>query len=85
MAANYLTAIEHESIPITELPTPTSLTPAEAERLAVIGRQRRGFCELGVREVKLAQYCGIVSLGTRVLEILPKTQQSDSPKTCRGC
>ena len=85
MAANYLTAIEHESIPIIESPTPTSLTPAEAERLAVIGRQRRGFCELGVREVKLAQYCGIVSLGTRVLEILPKTQQSDSPKTCRGC
>ena len=84
MAAIYLTAIEHESIPITELPTPMSLTPVEAERLALIGRQRRGFCELGVREVKLAQYCGIVSLGTRVLEILPKTQQGDSQQTCRG-
>lgn len=84
MAANYLTAIEHESIPITELPTPTSLTLVEAERLALIGRQRPGFCVLGVREVKLAQYCGIVSLGARVLEILPKTQQGDTPQTCRG-
>jgi len=84
MTPNYITAIEHESIPITESPTLHSLTPAEAERLAVIGCQRPGFCVLGAREVKLAQYCGIVSLGSRVLEILPKTQRGDSPHTCRG-
>ena len=61
------------------------MTPAEAECLARIGELRRGFCELGHRKIKLAQYCGVVSLGGRVLEVLPKTQGgNDTAEQCRG-
>jgi 5-methylcytosine-specific restriction enzyme subunit McrC len=80
-----LTALEHEAIPITPDGAGFSLTPAEAERLAQVGELRRGFCELGHRQVKLAQFCGVVSLGDRVLEVLPKTQDRDmSAEDCRG-
>lgn len=80
-----LTALEHEAIPITTDGAGFSLTQAEAERLAQVGELRRGFCELGHLQVKLAQFCGVVSLGERVLEVLPKTQDRDmSAEDCRG-
>ncbi|GAB3775295.1 hypothetical protein GCM10028796_50950 [Ramlibacter monticola] len=80
-----LTALEHEGIPITAEGAGFSLTPLEAELLAQIGEQRPGFCELGHRQVKLAQFCGVVSLGERVLEVLPKTQDRDvAAEDCRG-
>lgn len=80
-----LTALEHEAIPITADGAGFSLTPAEAERLAQVGELRRGFCELGYRQLKLAQFCGVVGLGERVLEVLPKTQDRDvSAEDCRG-
>jgi len=35
--------------------------------------------------LKLAQYCGVVNLGARVLEVLPKTQDRQRPaEACRG-
>lgn len=86
MAPNrFLTALEHQPIPITPDGGGWSLTPAEAERLVQIGEQRPGFCELGHRKVKLAQFCGVIGLGDRVLEILPKTQEAQSTaEECRG-
>jgi 5-methylcytosine-specific restriction enzyme subunit McrC len=83
--ASVLTALEHQPIPVTPDGSGWSLTPAEAERLAQIGELRPGFCEIGHRQVKLAQFCGVVSLGERVLEVLPKTQDGDeSAEQCRG-
>ncbi len=80
-----LTALEHEAIPITADGAGFSLTLEEAQRLAQVGEMRRGFCELGHRQVKLAQFCGVVGLGERVLEVLPKTQDRDVPaENCRG-
>ena len=49
-----LTALDHEAIPITADGAGFSLTPAEAELLAQVGELRRGFCELGYRQLKLA-------------------------------
>lgn len=84
-AARFLTALEHEAIAVTADGAGCSLTPAEAERLAQIGEQRPGFCEVGPRQVKLAQFCGVVGLGERVLEVLPKTHDGASaPEDCRG-
>lgn len=77
-STRFLTALEHQPIPVTADGSGWSLTPAEAERLAQIGEQRPGFCEVGHRQVKLAQFCGVVGLGERVLEILPKTQDGAS-------
>lgn len=83
--ASVLTALEHQPIPVTPDGSGWSLTPAEAERLAQIGELRPGFCEIGHRQVKLAQFCGVVGLGERVLEVLPKTQDGDeSADQCRG-
>lgn len=80
-----LTALEHEAIPITADGAGFSLTTLEADRLAQIGEERPGFCELGHRQVKLAQFCGVVSLGDRVLEVLPKTQDREvAAEDCRG-
>lgn len=86
VASNHiLSALEHQPIPVTPDGSGWSLTPAEAERLAQIGEQRPGFCEIGHRKVKLAQFCGVVGLGERVLEILPKTHDGVSTaEECRG-
>ncbi len=84
-STRFLTALEHQPIPVSTAGSAWSLTPAEAERLAQIGEQRPGFCEVGHRQVKLAQFCGVVGLGERVLEILPKTQDGASTaEDCRG-
>ncbi|MGQ3053579.1 MAG: McrC family protein [Roseateles sp.] len=80
-----LTALEHRPLPITADGAGWSLTPAEAERLAQIGELRPGFCERGAHHVKLAQYCGVVGLGDRVLEVLPKVDDTaTSAEDCRG-
>jgi 5-methylcytosine-specific restriction enzyme subunit McrC len=84
MTPNYVSATEHELLAIGEAPGEKTLTQIEANRLMAISQQRGGFCQLGVRTVRLSQYCGIVSLGTRVLEILPKVSDYDSHETCRG-
>lgn len=79
-----LTALEHEAIPIAPHGEGFSLTPAEAEHLAQIGELRPGFCKQGHRHLKLAQFCGVVNLGERVLEVLPKTQDRQVPaEACR--
>ncbi len=84
-SSRFLTALEHQPIPVTADGSDWSLTPAEVERLAQIGEQRPGFCEIGHRQVKLAQFCGVVGLGERVLEVLPKTQEGASTADeCRG-
>ncbi len=45
---------------------------------------RPGFCERSHRSVKLAHYCGLVTTGHRVLEILPKIDSLSTPDSCRG-
>ncbi len=71
-----LSAIEHQSLPITPDGLGSSVTQDEAQRLMLIGEQQRGFCEMGHRQIRLAQFCGVVNLGDRVLEVLPKVQDA---------
>lgn len=81
----FITGLEHQPLPVTGEGDANSLSEAEAERLAQIGEQRPGFCERAHRRVKLAQFCGVVGLGQRVLEVLPKTQGSRTEvEACRG-
>ncbi len=63
---------EHESIAVSVIPGPHSLGLEECERLAAIGERYPGFCQRGHQRVRLSQYCGVVSLGGRVLEVAPK-------------
>ncbi|NYT77767.1 hypothetical protein H0A71_12240 [Alcaligenaceae bacterium] len=69
MAAGYLTAFEYQTLRVGDNGT---LTVFEAHLLQQIGVQRPGFCRSGHRTICLAQYAGLVNLGGRILEVLPK-------------
>lgn len=84
MDTGYVTALEHEALPVGQGPRERSLSYEEAERLLAVGELRRGFCQRGYRSVKLSQYTGVVSLGGRVLEILPKVDDRMPAEQCRG-
>lgn len=77
-----LTSWEHETLSIG--PGPRELSAAEAEILVSIGQSRPGFCTLGYRSVHLSQFAGLVNLGGRVLEILPKVEDSSDAAADRG-
>lgn len=79
----FLTAYEHQTIAV-RADDPLALSQFEAQRLAVLNEQRPGFCTLGHRSVRLAQYAGLVNLGSRILEILPKVGDNDPAEACRG-
>lgn len=84
MSVRYLTAFEHQRIGVSDVPGAQTLTHQEAEHLSLIGELRPRFCERGYGDLKLAQYCGVVSMGGRVLEVLPKTETESSAEDCRG-
>lgn len=70
-----LTAYEHMSVPVGAGGA-ASVSAAEADALAVVSMTRRGFCTREAASVRLAQHCGIVPIGTRVAEVLPKTYRT---------
>jgi len=72
-----LTVLEHEVIPITDGEHPSGgsgawLTETEAQSLLNLNEVRKGFCLRVAGGIKLSQYCGVVRLGTCILEVLPK-------------
>lgn len=80
MPAPVITAVEHEVISVGGR---DGVTPDEADQLSAIGELRPGFCERGYRTLRLSQYCGVVSVGERILEVLPKIDEEPSPDACR--
>lgn len=83
MAARTLTAVEYQVLPVGL--GGGALSSAEAERLAVLAEQRPGFCVLGHRSVRLAQFVGLVNLGHgRMLEVLPKVGENADAARARG-
>lgn len=72
-----LTAFEHQALPVGLSKGGQALTTTECGRLAHLANRRPGFCSLGYQSVKLAQYAGLVGLGGRVLEILPKVEAAN--------
>lgn len=79
-----LTAFEHQPIPVGGHVDGNGLSNSEADYLSFLSELRPGFCERGYRSVRLAQYCGVVSLGERMLEILPKVADLEPAAECRG-
>jgi 5-methylcytosine-specific restriction enzyme subunit McrC len=70
-----VTVLEHERVPVSRSPQRGSISQPEAEQLARIGQERPGFCTLGYQSVRFAQYAGLVQIGSRVLEVLPKVER----------
>jgi 5-methylcytosine-specific restriction enzyme subunit McrC len=69
-APRYLTTFEHTVIPVGEISG--GISREEADALSALGELRPGLCERGYSWVRLAQYCGIINLGGRLIEVLPK-------------
>lgn len=71
MRSTSITAFEHEELPINGRSN-GGLDPDEADRILGVSKERPGFCQLRHRSVRLSQYCGLINLGNRMLEVLPK-------------
>jgi 5-methylcytosine-specific restriction enzyme subunit McrC len=80
----HITALEHDVIPISMEGSETSLSEIEADALLRLAETRPGFCNRRYRSVRLAQHCGVVNLGQRVLEILPKVGPGTDAANGRG-
>lgn len=84
VALTSVSAFEHADIPVALQPAPGVLSDAEADLLCGIGERLPGFCTRGYRSLKLSQHCGLVNLGERLLEILPKVGEADVRGQSRG-
>jgi 5-methylcytosine-specific restriction enzyme subunit McrC len=82
--SRYVTAYEHRSLQVGEHPNTETLTSGEATLLDRLGEQRPAFVKRGHQSIRLTQYCGVVSLGRRILEILPKVDDAAPPEDCRS-
>lgn len=82
MLPRTLTASEYQVLTVGDVDA--ELSASEAALLAAIAQQRRGFCTLGYRSLRLAQFVGLVNLGGRVLEVLPKVGEHSDPAQGRG-
>src|SRR5689334_5587409 len=79
MRASYVTAYEYHLLGIGE----DGVDASEAAELARLNDSRPGFCERRHQAVRLSQHCGVVRIGQRALEVLPKIDGSDSAEGCR--
>ena len=84
MASSSLSFFEHATIAVSANNGPMTLSETEAEHLCWLGEYLPGFCTRGYQSIKLSQYCGLVNLGERVLEILPKAGEHDDRAQSRG-
>lgn len=79
------TVLEHQELSIGGEPSADTLTGYEADILCEIAARRPGFCTRGQRRMRFAQYAGVVGLGARALEVLPKVDNGLAPADeCRG-
>jgi 5-methylcytosine-specific restriction enzyme subunit McrC len=74
--SNAISVFEQTNIPIERGSGPNKLSEAEADNLSLIEEQLPGFCLRGYKTVRFQNFCGLVNLGERVLEILPKVGES---------
>ena len=79
-----LTAFEHQPVPVTPLGSPATLSEVEAEHLLLIAESMRGFYTRGYQSIELSEHCGLVNLGSRVLEVLPKVGEVADAQAGRG-
>lgn len=83
MEQTIVTAFEHQTLSVGD-GREAMLRPHEAASLLQLGVTRPGFCTAGHHSVKLAQYAGLVNLGGRMLEVLPKVGEESETAGPRG-
>jgi 5-methylcytosine-specific restriction enzyme subunit McrC len=79
-----LTVQEHDDVAVDAAGGAACLSHREAHEATRIALRRPGFCVRGFRSVRFAQYSGIVNLGPRTVEILPKVEERErAAEECR--
>ncbi|UPG89502.1 McrC family protein [Luteibacter aegosomaticola] len=73
-----LVAREYQWLPVTNSAS-TGISLQEFDSLRTLSQKRPGLCEASYGGIRLKHYCGIVSLGERSLEIIPKLGIDDVP------
>ncbi|MBE5316648.1 MAG: hypothetical protein H4O13_14745 [Xanthomonadales bacterium] len=77
--------LEHGSLRIGLQPGAQRLSEAEVLRLEQVAADYPGLCRFERSQVTFAQFAGLICLGERMLEILPKVgSEPTSTETCRG-
>lgn len=79
----HLTAFEHQDL-LIGVPDEGTLSPREVDMLCALNARHPRWCDRGHRSVRFNQYCGLVALDGRMLEILPKLDDGAAPEDCRG-
>lgn len=71
-----LRVFEHQTVPVRESASGTSLTPTEFEALARLNDANEArFFTLGHRCITFSEHVGVVQVGALTVEILPKSDQ----------
>lgn len=73
---NVLSVREYDRLEIDPVKSDQSITPAELTTLYQISNQAniRFFDQIGANEIRFCQFVGVVQMGSRLLEILPKIE-----------
>lgn len=84
MTPRHLTVFEHRDIAVTASGDHGTLSTREAELLSRLAGERPGLCTRGYASVSLGSWCGVVGIGSRVLEILPKLDSHEPIGSARA-
>jgi len=78
-----LAVFERQDVPVAD-GAAHALTRTEAEFLEALTERVPRLCDRRFRSVRMGSFCGLVPLGSRVLEVLPKVDDHGPPDQCRG-
>lgn len=78
-----LTVFERQDVPVAD-GGPGTLGRTEAEFLEALTERVPRLCDRRFRSVRMGSFCGLVPLGSRVMEVLPKVDEHGPPEQCRG-
>lgn len=79
----HISVAEHDTVPVSDVHS-AGVSAAEAELLLTLNDTYPRFCERRYRSIRFSQYCGVVNLGRRALEVIPKIGESSDPAEGRG-
>lgn len=78
-----LAVFERQDVPVADA-SAHALSRTEAESLEALAERIPRLCDRRFRSVRMGSFCGLLPLGARVLEVLPKVDDHGPPEQCRG-
>jgi 5-methylcytosine-specific restriction enzyme subunit McrC len=79
----HISVAEHDAVPVSDV-QPGAISTAEAELLLTLNDTYPRFCERRYRSIRFSQYCGVVNMAGRALEIVPKIGEHSDAAEGRG-